>query len=289
MDLHMRIFGRKKDSRPSMRLKLFFSLGSFAAILLLSGAISIMEYRRMSDYVSDLIASNIESINLSQRLSDMTQEYDMQMLAVVLMNDISLMPEFDLQLFQTQADSLKNAVTSVNSLPIVDTVATSFDAFMKTSLKFDEVFLADTVNTGEWFFGTLQPCYNKFREDIDVLNSAIHEELISNSADFDAGFYRSIIPGVVSVAAGILLVMLLMYFIMVYYVNPIYRMSAGVDNYRTLGKRYGYVFEGDDQLANINAGLTEIVEENIELKTRVKALRSEVERMQKAETEEMAG
>ena len=271
----MKLFRNKKETRPSMRVKLFFSLGSVAAILILSGAISIMEYRRMSDYVSELIASNINSINLSQRLADMTQEYDQQMLAVVLRNDISLMPEFDLKLFQAQADSLKSSVTSVSSLPIVDTVATSFDAFMQTSLKFDTVFLADTVNTAEWFFGTLQPCYNDFRMNMDILNGAIHEELKNNSADFDAGFYRSIIPGVVSVGAGLLLVFLLMYFILVYYVNPIYKMSNGLDNYRTIGKKYGYAFDGDDQLANINTSLTEIIEENVELKSRLKELRSE--------------
>lgn len=275
----MNLFRKKKDSRPSMRLKLFFSLGSVAAILILSGAISIIEYRRMSAYVSDLIASNIKSINLSQRLADMTQEYDQQMLSVVLMNDISLMPEFNLQLFQAQADSLKSSVTSLSSLPIVDTVSVSFDTFMKTSLKFDEVFLADTVDTKEWFFGSLQPCYNDFRRNIDTLNEAIHEELKNNSADFDAGFHRSIMPGVVSVAAGLLLVVLLMYFILVYYVNPIYRMSAGVDNYRSVGKRYGYTFDGDDQLANINSGLVELIEENLELKSRVKGLRSEREKM----------
>ena len=273
----MSIFKNKSEVKPSMRRRLVFSLGSLAAILLLSGIISIIEYRRMSDYVSELIASNIKSINLSQRLADMTQEYDQQMLAVVLRNDISLMPEFDLHLFQTQADSLKNSVTSVTSHPIVDSVATSFDEFMKTSLKFDEVFLADTVNTSEWFFGTLQPTYKQFRKDMDMLNVAIHDELRANSADFDAGFYRSIIPGVVSVGAGLLLIFLLMYFIMVYYVNPIYRMSAGIDNYKTLGKKYGYVFDGDDQLANINSGITEIIEENIELKARVRGLRSERE------------
>ena len=271
----MKLFKKQSEKRPSMRLKLFFSLGSVAAILILSGAISIMEYRRMSDYVSELIASNIKSINLSQRLADMTQEYDLQMLDVVVRNDISLMPEFDLQLFQAQADSLKSSVTSVSSLPIVDTVATSFDAFMQTSLKFDTVFLADTVNTAEWFFGTLQPCYHDFRVNMDILNSAIHEELKSNSADFDAGFYRSIIPGVVSVGAGLLLVFLLMYYILVYYVNPIYKMSNGVDNYRAIGKKYGFAFDGDDQLSNINTAITEIIEENVELKTRLKGLRSE--------------
>ena len=114
---------------------------------------------------------------------------------------------------------------------------------------------------------------------MDTLNSAIHEELRNNSADFDAGFYRSIIPGVVSVGAGLLLVMLLMYFIMVNYVNPLYRMSDGVDNYRAIGKRHTYTFDGDDQLANINTGLSELMEDNIELKRRVKALREDREKL----------
>ena len=255
--------------------KVLFSLGSLAAILLLSGVISILEYRRMSDYVSELIAANIRSINLAQKLSDITQEYNHQMLAVVVQNDISIMPDFDLDDFMAQSDSLKNSFTSQTALPMVDSVETSFDAFMKTSLKFDEVFLADNVDTGEWFFGTLQPIYNKFRNDINVLNEAIYNDLQANSADFDAGFYRSIIPGVVSVSAGLLLIVLLLYFTLSNYVRPICRMADGINAYRSFGRRYSYDFEGDDQLSEINSGVTEIVEENLELKARIKALREE--------------
>ena len=262
-----------------MKKKLFFSLGSLAMILLLSSVISILEYRRMSDYVSELIASNIKSINLSQKLADITQEYNDQMLAVVVQNDISLMPDFNLAYFNAQSDSLRSSFTSSKMLPKVDSVVMSFDAFMTTSLKFDEVFLADRVDTGEWFFGSLQPRYTKLRQDLNSLNEVIHEELRDNSADFDAGFYRSIIPGVVSVGAGLLLILLLLYFTMVYYVRPIYRMSDGVDSYRVSGRRYIYEFDGDDQLANINSGLTEIIEENVELKRRLKNLRDEREKL----------
>ena len=273
------LFRRKNERKPSMKKKLFFSLGSLAMILLLSSVISILEYRRMSDYVSDLIASNIKSINLSQKLADITQEYNDQMLAVVVQNDISLMPDFNLAYFNAQSDSLRGSFTSGKMLPKVDSVVMSFDAFMKTSLKFDEVFLADTVNTGEWFFGSLQPRYTKLRQDLTSLNEVIHEELRNNSADFDAGFYRSIIPGVVSVGAGLLLILLLLYFTMVYYVRPICRMSDGLDAYRLSSRRYLYEFDGDDQLANINTGLTEIIDENVELKRRVKNLRDEREKL----------
>ena len=266
---------KRRGVKPSMRRKLLFSVGSLAALLLLSGVIAIMEYRRMSDYVSELIAANIKSITLSQKLADITEEYNHQMLAVVVQNDISLMPDFNMDHFNAQADSLKNSFTTQNALPMVDTVATSFNEFIRTSMRFDEVFLADNVDTGEWFFGTLQPSYNEFRHDMAVLNDMIHAELMKNSAEFDDGFYRSIIPGVVSVGAGLLLIMLFFYFVMANYVNPIYKMSAGVDNYRLSSRKYGYEFEGDDQLANINSGLTELIEENLELKKRIKALRED--------------
>lgn len=264
---------RKREVKPSMRRKLLFSVGSLAAILVLSGVISIVEYRRMSDYVSELIAANIKSITLSQKLSDITEAYNHQMLAVVVQNDITVMPEFDLAHFNAQADSLKNSFTSQHALPMVDTVSVSFNSFIRTSMQFDEVFLADSVDTGEWFFGTLQPRYNKFRQDMGVLNDMIHSELMRNSEDFDDGFYRSIIPGVVSVGVGLVLILLFFFFTMVYYVNPIYKMSAGVNNYRLSGRKYCYEFDGDDQLANVNSGLEELIEENLELRRRIKALR----------------
>lgn len=272
-------FRKRKEKRPSMTKKLFFSLGSLAMILLLSSVISILEYRRMSDYVSDLIASNIKSINLSQKLADLTQEYNDQMLAVVVQNDISMMPDFNLDYFNAQSDSLRSSFTSSRMLPKVDSVVMSFDAFIKTSQKFDEVFLADTVNTGEWFFGSLQPRYIKLRQDLTSLNDVINEELMANSANFDAGFYRSIMPGIVAIGAGLILIILLFYFIMIYYVKPIYRMSDGIDSYWLSGRRHVYEFDGDDQLANINSGLTELIEENVELKKRVKNLKDERERL----------
>ena len=134
------------------------------------------------------------------------------------------------------------------------------------------------VDTGEWFFGVLQPRFVKLRHDIGALNEVIYEELKNDSADFDAGFYRSIIPGVVSVGAGLMLVMLLLYFMLADYVRPIYRMSDGVDSYRAAGVRHTYEFGGDDQLANINSGLSELIEENLELKKRIRAMREERDR-----------
>ena len=269
------LFRRREPNKQSIRRKSLFSLGTIAVILVLSGVISILEYRRMSQYVSELISANIKSITLSQQLSDITERYNHQMLSVVIQNDLSMMPQFDKDYFMSYSDTLKNSITSDATLPVVKDVDSSFVSFIETSQKFDEIFLADTVNTGDWFFGTLQPVYNEFCHDMTVLNAAIHQELQDNSANFDASFYRSIIPSVVCVCAGLLLVILLMYFTIANYVNPIYRIADGLNAYKASGKRYGYTMDGDDHLSDINSGVIEIIEENIELKHRVKSLKED--------------
>ena len=70
-----------------------------------------------------------------------------------------------------------------------------------------------------------------------------------------------------------LLVLLLLFFILVFYVNPIYKMLAALNNYRSFGKGYIYEFDGDDQLVQLNNGIKEIAAENIQLRKRIKGLR----------------
>ena len=146
---------------------------------------------------------------------------------------------------------------------------------MLTSLELDEVLMSDFIDSRDWYFDRLQPSYNRFRKYIESLNDLIYTELKENSMTFEDSFYRSIIPGTVAVAAGLVLLFLLFYFLNVYYVTPLYRMLSGVDDYRGSRRKYHCTFDGNDQLAALNEGVTEIIEENVELRRRIKALREE--------------
>ena len=109
---------------------------------------------------------------------------------------------------------------------------------------------------------------------IDALSAGMYNDLRRNSQTFDRGFYRSVIPGFVAMLVGLLLVVLLLFFILAYYVNPIYKMLAALENYRAYNKKYTYSFEGDDQLAELNTGISEMAAENHQLRKRLSALRN---------------
>ena len=111
----------------------------------------------------------------------------------------------------------------------------------------------------------------------------MYDDLQANSNDFDSGFYRSQVPGIVAVGVGVVLVLLLMFFITSYYVKPLNKMLEGLDEYRSVGRRYGYTFEGDDQLSELNAGITELAEENRQYRRRIKYLKDHPTQGEEAE------
>ena len=263
---------RLKNFKLSLRMKMVLSLSAIAVVLLNSSVISVMEYRKMSSYVSELIADNIKSINVAHDLMDAVDNYNLQVLAVIGDDSLSSLPDFDQDQFVSHCDSLKRSFTLRRSVPLADSVLYSYSAYMLTSLELETVIESD-FSSRTWYFERLQPVFNRMRSDITELSDAMYEDLQQNSATFERGFYRSIIPGAVAVGVGIVLVLLLMFFISVYYVNPLYRMLDSLDNYRSFRRKYSYTFEGDDQLSALNTGIMELTEENRALERHIKDIR----------------
>ena len=103
----MKIFKRKnRRFAMSVRTKLILALGAIAVALLLSSIISVLEYRRMSNYVSDLIAANIGSINASQRLANASNAYNLAILAVIGDKSSGRLPELRQEEFLSLREGL---------------------------------------------------------------------------------------------------------------------------------------------------------------------------------------
>lgn len=271
-----RLKERIRDTKLSMRTKLTLSLSAIAVALLASSVISILEYSRMSHYVSDLMADNIKSVGVAQKLSEVSSQYNLGILAVIGDDAVSALPDFHQEEFMAHCDSLRQSLVSDKMLPLTDSVVYAYSAYMLTSMELSDVLLSDFIDTRTWYFERLQPQFKRLNAYIDNLDDAIYAELKKNSETFQRGFYRSIIPGAVAVGVGLLLILMLLFFLLVYYVNPLYRMLEGLNNYRSFNKKYTYSFEGDDQLLELNDGITELVSENQQLRKRVTDMRNKI-------------
>jgi len=268
-----KFFAKIKEGKLSLRAKLYLSLGAIAIVLFISSIISVMEYRSMSSYISDMVAENIHSVNVAQQLADQTNEYNLGILAVVGDETSVKLPDFDAAAFTSRCDSLRASLSSKALMPLADSVEYAYAAYMLTSLEMEDVISSAFIDSRSWYFERLQPRYNRLRGYIDRLTAAVYDDLSSNSEAFESAFYRSIIPGIVAVGVGLLLLLLLLFFIQTYYVNPIYKMLEQLKVYRTYNTAYKCSFDGDDQLRELNDSIGEIADENQQLRRRITAMR----------------
>lgn len=268
----------KEKHSLSLKLKLVLSLSAIAMTLLASGSISVLEYSRMKTYVSGLIAENIKSINAAQSLSDASGDYNLEILAVIGDDTRSELPDFDRKRFMGHCDSLRTALSQMSLTPLADSVVYSYSAYMAISMELPDVLSDPAQDSRAWYFERLQPGFNRLSHDIEVMSSAIYDDLVKNSETFDRGLFRSIVPGIVALGVGLLMIFMLMFFLMEFYADPICRMLISLRGYRSLGKRYTLTFDGDDQLSELNASITELVNENILLKKRILDRKIEAEK-----------
>ena len=262
-----------REFRLSLRMKIALSLSAIAVVLLMSSIISVLEYRHMSNYVSSLIAGNVNNIHRTQELVDAVDGYNLQMLAVIGGETLTEVPSFDKDGFLSSAEALKESLGNASAVAWADSVVYAYSAYMLASMELEDVFESSFINTRDWYFNRLQPIFGRMRGYLDQLSAALYEELEVNSRDFDSGFFRSIIPSTVAVSVGIILVFLLLFYIQVYYVNPIYRMLEALRDYLGYRRRYTYTFDGNDQLNDLNTSLTELTEENRSLRKRISDLK----------------
>lgn len=262
----------RKKKRMSIRTKLTLSLLSIAAVLLISSCITLLQYRSMSNYVSNLIADNVRNVNLLEQLSDDIHSYNAQVMGVLWDEANTEVPTLNLREDRAICDSLILLAGRPAVSERADSLLICFEAFAARTKALPKV-VKSPDSTLEWYSREMQPLYNRLSDDIVEMRALVYKDLEANSATFDRGFYRSIIPGAVALAVGLLLILLLLLFLSMYYINPLYKMLRGLDDYRLRNKKYSCTFEGDDELARLNDGITEVVGENVQLRKRVSYLR----------------
>lgn len=264
-----------REFRLSLRMKMTLSFSAIAVVLLMSSVISVLEYRRMSTYVSTLMAGDIRNIHVTQSLVNAVDTYNLQILTVIGDDSLKTLPEFDRAAFVSYTDSLRQAYGTAG--PLADSVVYAYSAYMLASMELEEVLESNFIDTRDWYFTRLQPLFGRMRGYLDRLSGAMYAELQQNSENFDSGFYRSIIPGTVAVAVGILLVFLLLFYLLVYYVKPLYRMLSSLKDFLQFRHRYSLEFDSYDQLGDLNQAITELTEENRSLRHRMAELKDKHE------------
>ncbi len=237
-------------------------------ILFFSGVIAFFEFGRMSRYVSTLIADNVASVNSSRVLHNLLTEYNTQIFEAIGNRDSGRLPrrKDDNHFLINLEKVLEHSTTDAERIA-ADSVRYAYSAYMQVSNELNDLWIEDQTALREWYFNRLQAIYEQLNRYLQTLTEVSQQALADNYFNLQDSFYRSIMPGVVSVGAGILLVLLFNYFLKIFLVTPLLKMNRAVKDYRDYNKTYDVRFDrSGDQVEELSEGIREIIEENKALK-----------------------
>ncbi len=232
-------------------------------MLLLSGMVAFFEFGRMSRQVSEFIADNVTSVEISRSLLNLCDRYNSSLFQSLSEDRLDAVPEIlPADVFEQDITLLRKTVRSKDERNIVDTVRYAYAAYMQVALDVEHIWLQPKDIRTDWYFNNLQVSYDKLRFYLQKLSSHSQGALTGNYDSLKDSYYRSIMPGVVAIAASIILVILFCFFLNIYVLKPILKMHGGIRDYRDFHKKYNVTFDyGGDQLQQMNEDLKEILDD----------------------------
>lgn len=251
-----------------IRKKISLGFVVIGSILFLSSIIAVFEFNRMRNSVTDLMKANINSINTSRKLMELTDEYNFILLSRVITDSALIADEiiYDNR-FDNYISSIKNNFTSDIEISVADSLTATYEHYLTVIGETREVMTMTADARKEWYDTKLKPVYNNLRKYKKELGALTQQALADNTNELQEGYYRSIMPGIIAVSAGIILVLLFNYFINLYFISPLLLISKGIKNYREFRKSYNVQFDNDDEIQEINSDVKSIIEENKKLKS----------------------
>ena len=298
-----RFFSRIKDSFNSLKGKTVLGFLSIVAILFFPLALSITQFLTMDNYVTGEIKDDIREIQNLDSLMNMVSDYNLRILSHIGDDEVTNLPTFDQQSFIDAIDGLQqklidghaehahgarhirqrasdNKADETHS-SLMDTVLYAYSAYLFITKEFKDVVLSDFINTKGWYLMRMQPAYKRLISAMTRLSESICDDLDHQYEVYSNWHQKSMLLVVISVGACIILTLMMLYFYLQFFVNPVIRMSRHITEFRSAGKKYTYQLDDDKdrqdqngELYKINSALVELSEDNHTLRRRVKGLRA---------------
>ena len=249
-----------------IKRKALYGCVILSIVLLLSGTVSLYEYSKMNSYVSDVISDNINSINTSRELLAVAEQYNIDLMDDLVVansaDSIGKFPGLEDERLIAIFDNLRKKFATPEEQAAADSVVYAYVAYMQVVSEAETIWQKHYDVRRQWYFNRLMPIYLEFRGYMMSLTQICQDKLVANSATLQDGFYRSLMPGVVSVIFGVILALLLDYYLNFFIINPLLKIIKGIKGFRLFGKSYNVKIDSDDEMEQLNTAVKDLIDLN---------------------------
>lgn len=215
---------------------------SIVCLLFFSGMVSLLELSHLSRDTDEILKANKRNIDLSKEMLDAAHDQNIALIRLSVFGDRS----YD-SLCRSSMERLETTLVTAQNEAVEKSFLDSL-AFVTTELRlltdnyltvgFESEFpYSPTKGTpvvrsdSSWYNSQYEALYGRLTASIKAYMTSTQSSLAPRAELMKKNAYRAVAPVLISLLVMIAIVLMLYYFMSVYCVNPIVKMSKGLSDH----------------------------------------------------------
>jgi nitrate/nitrite-specific signal transduction histidine kinase len=245
--------------KKKLKLKILAGFMLLVALLMVAGAVSIIEFVKLSNSVSELIEDNYKTIEASKSMLEALERTDSGVLLLLLGERVEgneILKQSEAQ-FSTAFNVAKNNITETNEDKYIGRINTLYSNFKQ---KVDVTFHDHTkIGDMNWYQGDVYKSFLEVKHSIDQLMALNQSSMYTEATMLKEKSHRAIMPGIIAIVGAVVFSLLLSFFISKYYVSPLVDLVEAIKSYNPRDKSIRSNIKSDDEIKRIEIEVNNLI------------------------------
>ena len=243
-----------------MGLKNKIRLGflSLALLLFFSGIISYFELSRLSPSTHSMLGASFRNMELSKTMLDAVQDQNTALLQMIVSGsrDSDSMLIVGRQKFDS---SMREANVLIRDLQGFDSIYAANVAYNRIV----DAYLSDSLhkNSVGWYVNIYETSYADLTTSIKNFMVSSQRIMDVKAQRLEDNAYRATMPGFIALLIGILIVVVFFYFINLYYISPVLKITDALKNYLNSKIPFKVNVEGRDEMFRLKESIEKLIDQ----------------------------
>ncbi len=242
-----------------MGIKIKILLGFFilASMLFISGAISIFELTMLGKSVKGLVYDNYISIDYSRQMLDALEKQDNALIMLANGNHEKAIVDFHSAklLFEENLALASKNLTQTNEDLLIDSLSICYSSFLVVS---NEYINNRSLPLSD-YIALIKPIISATSSLVKNLITINQQGLFKSATFLETSAQRAIIPGLIVIITSIVFTIIFTYLVHHYFVDPIIRLTKGINDYVKYRKPFEVPLETKDELYSLKESIANLI------------------------------
>jgi methyl-accepting chemotaxis protein len=245
--------------KNKLKFKILAGFMLLVALLMTAGAVSILEFIKLSKSVDALIEDNYKTIEVSRTMLEALERKDSGILLLILGQreegkEIIRSAE---KAFDEAFKIAKNNITETNEDKYIENIERLYSKF---KVEIDEIIF-DKSRVGDigWYQGEIYQTFLEVKHAVDELMKINQNSMYSEASILKEKSHRAIMPGIVAIVGGLVFSLILSFFISRYYVKPLTDLTEAIKTFHPREKNLRSNIKTEDEIKKIEVEVNNLI------------------------------